>query len=203
MSEIAISAYVARWAASPFGGLEAEPWRLIQDAAAHVLAALDRLGPGYAVADGVAVHGSATVEVGAVLKGPAIVGPGCFVAAHAYLRGGVFLEEDCGIGPGSEVKSSLVFRGSKAAHFNFIGDSIVGEDVNLEAGAVLANHRNELDDKAIRIALAGRVIETGVEKFGALVGDGTRIGANAVVAPGAILARSSRVERLALVDQRP
>jgi acetyltransferase-like isoleucine patch superfamily enzyme len=73
----------------------------------------------------------------------------------------------------------------------------------LEAGAIIANHRNECDDKAIVIWHGDRAIETGTTKFGALVGDGTRIGANAVVAPGAILAPRTLVERLALVDQRP
>ena len=68
---------------------------------------------------------------------------------------------------------------------------------------MIANYRNELEDKAIRIKYENRVIETGVIKFGALIGDGTRIGANAVIAPGAILARASRVGRLQLVDQYP
>ena len=96
-----------------------------------------------------------------------------------------------------------MFSGSKAAHLNFIGDSIIGSEVNLEAGSMVANYRNELSDKAIRIVHANRVIDTGVDKFGALIGDGTRIGANAVVAPGAILDRDARVPRLGLVDQHP
>ena len=68
---------------------------------------------------------------------------------------------------------------------------------------IIANYRNELDDKAINILFEGAVIETGLEKFGALVGDGSRIGANAVLAPGAILRPNSIVPRTALVDQHP
>ncbi|MES2724715.1 MAG: DapH/DapD/GlmU-related protein [Pseudomonadota bacterium] len=150
-----------------------------------------------------ALHRSAVVEPGAVLKGPAIIGPRCLVAAGAYLRGGVFLEEDCIVGPNAELKSSFMFKGSKLAHLNFVGDSILGAGVNIEAGAAIANYRNELEDKAIRIAWRGGVLETGVEKFGALLGDETRVGANAVIAPGAILERTARVGRLALVDQYP
>ena len=99
-------------------------------------------------------------------------------------------------------KSSFVFRGSKLAHFNFVGDSILGCEVNLEAGAIIANYRNEQDNPAISFTHKGQLIDTGVIKFGALVGDRTRIGANAVIAPGAILAPATIVGRLALVDQR-
>ncbi len=157
----------------------------------------------YRSSGNVAVHASATIEPGAVVKGPAIIGPRCLVAAGAYLRGGVYLDEECIVGPNAELKSSLLFRGSKLAHLNFVGDSILGASVNIEAGAIVANYRNELDDKRIRISHAGKVIDTGVEKFGILAGDGVRIGANAVVAPGAILPPDSKVSRLSLVDQRP
>ena len=83
------------------------------------------------------------------------------------------------------------------------GDSILGADVNCEAGAVIANFRNERGDRRIRIRHGDEVIDTGTERFGALVGDGARIGANAVIAPGAILAHGTVVGRLALVDQSP
>lgn len=200
---VVIEHYVSRWSASPFAGLTDPPWRITERAETLISAAMSGLGPDYQIADGVAVHSTATIEAGAIVKGPAIVGPGCFVAASAYLRGGVFLDEDCIIGPGAELKTSFMFAGSKLAHFNFVGDSILGSGVNLEAGSIVANYRNELEDKAIRICFDGGVIETGVRKFGALLGDGTRIGANAVVAPGAILAPGSRLARLALLDQYP
>lgn len=150
-----------------------------------------------------AVHRSAAIKSGAVLKSAVIIGPNCFVAAGAYLRGGVYLDENCIIGPGSELKTSFMFKGSKLAHLNFVGDSILGADVNIEAGAIIANYRNECDDKSIRFSRGESVIETGIDKFGALVGDGSRIGANAVVAPGAILDPATKIPRLTLLDQRP
>ncbi len=91
--------------------------------------------------------------------------------------------------------------GSKLAHFNFVGDSLIGEAVNIEAGAIIANYRNELDGADIRIRHEDQVIDTGVSKFGALVGDGCKIGANAVIAPGALLRSHTRVPRLGLIDQ--
>jgi NDP-sugar pyrophosphorylase family protein len=177
------------------------PWQLTCGAIGIVELLLGRLRDGYAVTDGVAVHLTSTIENGAVIKGPAIIGPDCFVAAGAYVRGGCWLEANCILGPGAELKSSFVFRGSKLAHFNFVGDSILGYGVNLEAGSIIANYRNEWASPAISFCHRGQQVETATEKFGALVGDYTKIGANAVIAPGAILAPATIVKRLSLVDQ--
>lgn len=147
------------------------------------------------------IHHSATVEEHVIMKGPIIIGPRSFIGAHAYLRGGVFLDEEVVIGPGCEVKSSFLFRKSALAHFNFAGDSIIGENVNMEAGSILANHYNERTDKTIYALINGAVITLPVTKFGSLVGDGSRIGANAVLSPGTVLKPNSIVKRLELVEQ--
>lgn len=105
------------------------------------------------------------------------------------------------IGPGCELKSSFLFEHTKVAHLSFVGDSVVGQAVNIEAGAMIANYRNEMTDPKILIKHDGKIIDTGCVKFGALVGDGCRIGANAVIAPGALLERDRIVERLSLIDQ--
>ena len=179
------------------------PWELTQASVHVVEQLLGRYDQNYTVNDRIAVHATSIIEPGAIIKGPAMIGPGCFIAAGAYVRGGCWLEAECILGPGAELKSSFVFRGSKLAHFNFVGDSILGREVNLEAGSIIANYRNEQNDPAISFAHNGQLINTGVTKFGALVGDRTRIGANAVIAPGAILAPATIVSRLALIDQRP
>jgi UDP-N-acetylglucosamine diphosphorylase / glucose-1-phosphate thymidylyltransferase / UDP-N-acetylgalactosamine diphosphorylase / glucosamine-1-phosphate N-acetyltransferase / galactosamine-1-phosphate N-acetyltransferase len=147
----------------------------------------------YRIAGGVAIATTATVEPGVTLKAPLVLSRGVFVAAGAYLRGGCWLGESCRVGPGAELKSSFVFAGSVLAHFNFVGDSILGSHVNLEAGSVICNHRNEQ-------RAAGSPAAT--LKFGALVGDGSRIGANAVLAPDTVLRPNSIVGRLELVDQQ-
>jgi bifunctional N-acetylglucosamine-1-phosphate-uridyltransferase/glucosamine-1-phosphate-acetyltransferase GlmU-like protein len=194
-----IAEFIAAWAAL---GLAADaPWGITQDCETHVRSLLARLGPGYRREGDCAIHETAVVEPGAVLKGAIIVGPEALVAAGAYLRGGVYLGHRCIVGPSCEVKSSFMLDGSKLAHFNFVGDSLLGHQVNVEAGAIIANYRNELDGAAIRIAWAGGVLDTGVNKFGALVGDGCKVGANAVIAPGALLRPGTRVPRLGLVDQ--
>ena len=184
---------------APWAGLT--PWDLVAQAADIVRLLLATVDAGdYAVRGDVALHRSAVVESGAVLKGPLIVGARGFVAAGAYLRGGCWLDADCIIGPGAELKSSFVFAGSKLAHFNLVGDSVLGADVNLEAGSIVCNYRNERADKRIRVRIGDTLHTLTTQKFGALIGDHSRIGANAVLAPGALLARGSVVGRAALRD---
>jgi bifunctional N-acetylglucosamine-1-phosphate-uridyltransferase/glucosamine-1-phosphate-acetyltransferase GlmU-like protein len=198
----AVADHVAAFAASPWAPLAAlPPWRLTEQIGHHLRALIATLpSDAYRIEHDVAVHRSATVEGGAVLKGPLVIGPRCFVAAGAYLRGGAWLDADCIVGPGAELKTSLMFAASKLAHFNFVGDSILGSGVNLEAGAIVCNYRNERADKQIFVALAGALVATGVSKFGALLGDGCRLGANAVVAPGAILRAGTVIARAQLFD---
>lgn len=180
-----IDRFVGDWRQSPFGKVTGAAWEIVSRAESLVREAMTALpSQCYRRQGDVAIHRSATIEPGVVLKGSIIIGPRCLVSAGAYLRGGVYLSEENVVGPGSEVKSSIVFPRSKIAHLSFVGDCILGSDVNIESGAVLANHRNEMDDKVIRILHAGEVIDTGVTKFGSLIGDRARIGANAVIAPG-------------------
>ena len=113
----------------------------------------------------------------------------------------MFLDKSVKIGPGSEIKSSIICSGTAIAHLNYVGNSIIGKNVNFEAGSIAANHYNERTDKKIQIAYKNQIIDTGVTKFGALVGDNSKIGANAVLSPGTILPKNSVVSRLELIDQ--
>ena len=200
---VKISDFISSWQGSVFGHFTDMPWEATDKAEAIISEAIGSLGSGFKIEGDIAIHGSAVVEQGAVLKGPIIVGANAFIAANAYLRGGVFVDMDCIVGPNCELKTTFIFKGSKVAHLNFVGDSIIGAGANIEAGAIVANYRNELKDKSILIARHGSTIATGVEKFGALIGDEVRIGANAVIAPGAFLDPKTIVHRLELVDQHP
>lgn len=198
-----IAEYVAAWPKTPLFAANVAPWALTSSASDALRRAIGALGSDYVIQNEVAVHATATVEFGAVVKGPGIIGPHAFVAATAYLRGGVFLDQGCIIGLACEIKTVFMFADSKVAHLSFVGNSILGSGVNIEAGAIVANYRNEMDDKRIRIVCDGRTIDTGVEKFGALIGDKTKIGANATIAPGALIAPGSKIARLSRVDQHP
>lgn len=177
------------------------PWDIVAQAESIIHRLLPTLGPDYVIQNHTAIHRECVIEHGVTLKGPLVISKGCFVAAHAYLRGGVFLAPGVTVGPGCEVKSSFVFSHSSLAHFNFVGDSLIGSYVNMEAGSVLANHYNEREEKEISVKIQGQLIRTGSQKFGALLGDHSRIGANAVTSPGTVLPPRSVVGRLALVDQ--
>jgi len=177
------------------------PWEIIEDLASILNELILHLNTDFDVNSGIAIHKTAIIEQGVTLKAPIIVGENCFVGANAYLRGGVYLDKSVRIGPGCEIKTSIICSGSSIAHFNFIGDSIIGSNVNFEAGAVTANHFNERADKKISVLHKSIIIETGSEKFGSLIGDNSKIGANAVLSPGTILEVNTIVNRLEFVDQ--
>ncbi|MFK7995991.1 MAG: DapH/DapD/GlmU-related protein [Granulosicoccus sp.] len=198
-----IADYVVDWSNSPFTHFDAPAWLATTHAIKLITVAIDSLSNDYAISDSIAIHQSAFVEDGARIKGPAIIGPNAFVGAGALIRGGVFLDQNCTVGHACELKTSFMFSQAKIAHLSFVGDSIIGARVNIEAGAVVANYRNESRDKRIRILHNQCEIDTGVDKFGAWIGDDVKIGANAVIAPGAILVPGAVVPRLASVDQHP
>jgi UDP-N-acetylglucosamine diphosphorylase / glucose-1-phosphate thymidylyltransferase / UDP-N-acetylgalactosamine diphosphorylase / glucosamine-1-phosphate N-acetyltransferase / galactosamine-1-phosphate N-acetyltransferase len=179
------------------------PWFFISNIERIVTHKLQELDDNYRITNGVAIHRSAIVEEHVIIKSPGIIGAGCFVGAHAYLRGGFFLGEKVVIGPGCEIKSTAVMDNSALAHFNFAGDSLIGSDVNIEAGGILANYHNDRDDKTIYVFVNNEIVNTGVNKFGTLAGDSSKIGANSVCNPGTILPPGTRVPRLTLVNQIP
>ena len=181
--------------------LNARPW-LISITLADILPdIIARLDAGYVINQNVAIHKTSIIEPGVVIKGCAVIGPHCFVATGAYLRGAMYLHHSVVIGPGCEVKNSVIMNNTHLAHFNFVGDSLVGSHVNLEAGAIVCNYWNDKTLKEIRMLYKSQILETGVEKFGAIIGDQSKIGANAVLSPGTILAKNTIVNRLGLVDQ--
>jgi UDP-N-acetylglucosamine diphosphorylase / glucose-1-phosphate thymidylyltransferase / UDP-N-acetylgalactosamine diphosphorylase / glucosamine-1-phosphate N-acetyltransferase / galactosamine-1-phosphate N-acetyltransferase len=196
---IAIENYISSFS-KHFTG-DKQPWKITNSLPLIITDLIAELNDDFIITGGVAIHTTATVEAGAVLKPPVIIGKNCFVGAHAYLRGGVFLGNDVKIGPSCEIKSSIIFSKTSIAHFNFIGDSIIGGNVNFEAGAVTANHYNERTNKQIEVLYNREVIKTNTHKFGALVGDNCKIGANAVLSPGTLLEKNTIVKRLELVEQ--
>lgn len=178
------------------------PWEAIDDLNQILEKAIAELPRGeYIIKNGIAIHNSAIIEKNVTIKEVAIIGEKSVVKAGAYLRGGAFIGKNVNIGANSEIKQSIIFDHSRIAHLNYVGNSIIGEDVNLEAGSILANHFNEFKNKKIRVVINGSIVETNVLKFGSLIGDASRIGANSVLNPGTLLKRKSIVGRLVHIDQ--
>lgn len=180
---------------------DAEPWALVQDLESIIKTMIQHVGDEYSIQNNIAIHKDAVIESGVILKGSMIISAGCFIGSHAYLRGPLFLGESVVVGPSSEVKHSIILAHTTFAHMNFVGDSIIGSHCNFEAGSICANHYNERDDKTIFVKHDEELINTQCSKFGALVGDGSKIGANAVLSPGTLLGIRSIVKRLELVEQ--
>jgi NDP-sugar pyrophosphorylase family protein len=177
------------------------PWMITANLEEILGEYLPYLNKDYHISNNQAIHHSARIEPGVVMKGTVIIGADCFLASGAYLRGGVFLDQKVSLGPGCEVKASVIAQGTSIANFNFIGNSLIGNQVNFEAGSVIANHYNERENKRIFVTVNSKLLDTGLDKFGALVGDNSKIGANAVLSPGTILNPGSIVNRLELIDQ--
>ena len=177
------------------------PWEIMKELKEIIESIVSKLDHYYVIENGIAVHKTAVIEPGVTLKRPVIIGPNCRVGANAYFREGVFLAESVKVGPGCEIKSSIICAESAIAHFNYIGNSLVGSRVNFEAGSIAANHFNDRADKDIRVRYRDEILLTGLTKFGSIVGDDSKIGANAVLSPGTILEKNTVVKRLALIEQ--
>lgn len=133
----------------------------------------------------------AYVESGAYIVGPCVIGAGSQVRHGAYLRGGNIIGRDCVVGHCTEMKGVLCGHRSKAAHFAYVGDSVLGSDVNLGAGVRCANLR--LDKKEISLRYRGQKYATGLCKLGAFLGAHVSIGCNSVLNPGTVLPQYSQV----------
>jgi NDP-sugar pyrophosphorylase family protein len=131
------------------------------------------------------------VEEGAMILGPAIIGRGCQIRHNAYLRENVIVGDGCVVGNSCEVKHSVLFNHVQVPHFNYVGDSVLGYRSHLGAGVILSNVK--LDRKNIFVDVDGTPTDTGLRKFGAIVGDDVEIGCNSVINPGSILGRGSLI----------
>jgi len=128
------------------------------------------------------------IEPGAYIKGPCIIGKNCHIRHGAYIRGDCIIGDSCVVGHTTEIKHSIILNKSNAAHFAYLGDTILGSFVNLGAGVKCANLR--LDGQEIVIHVNGQKIATQRRKFGAIIGDHGEIGCNSVLNPGTILAKN-------------
>ena len=125
------------------------------------------------------------VETGATIQGPAFIGGRTEVRQGAYLRGCCLVGDRCVVGHVTEMKNSIMLNGAKAGHFAYIGDSILGQDCNLGAGTKLANLK--MVKNTIRVKGPDKIYDTGLRKFGAVLGDATETGCNSVTNPGTLL----------------
>ncbi len=158
--------------------------------AAHLRPALRNRCEGVAyIGERVFIGEGTVLEDGTMIKGPAIIGRNCEIRHNAYIREQVIIGDNCVVGNSCEVKNSLLFNHSVAPHFNYVGDSVLGYKAHLGAGVKISNFK--LVPGNITVEMDGRPFDTGLRKFGALLGDQTDVGCNAVLNPGSIIGRGS------------
>jgi NDP-sugar pyrophosphorylase family protein len=147
--------------------------------------------PGASIGDRVIIGAGTVVEPGAMIKGPAIIGKNCQIRHNAYIRENILIGDDCVVGNASELKNALLFNGAQVPHYNYVGDSILGHKAHLGAGVKISNIK--LLAGNVTVEVDGAPHDTGLRKFGALLGDHAEAGCNAVLNPGSILGRGAVV----------
>lgn len=170
------------------------PWEVLPLIKDYILEIIPSLGENYnKLKEGVYVHKSVKINPSAYIEGPTIICEGTEIRHNAYIRGSVIIGKNCVIGNSTEVKNSILFDGVNCPHFNYVGDSVVGENAHTGAGVILSNVRS--DKKNVRV----ESIETNLRKMGAIVGANVEIGCNSVVCPGTIIGGNTSIYPLTMV----
>ena len=151
----------------------------------------------YAPAEDVRISKRATVAPSATICGPAVIGEGTEVRPGAYIRGSVIVGKGCVVGNSCELKNAILFDEVQVPHFNYIGDSILGYRSHTGAGAITSNVKS--DKTLVTVNNGGEKIETGLKKFGAMIGDNVEVGCNSVLNPGTVICPGSNIYPLSSV----
>ncbi len=143
------------------------------------------------IAENVWVGKGTTIERTVTIKGPAIIGYDCELRQSAFIREYVLVGDGVVIGNSTEIKNSIIFNKAQIPHFNYVGDSVLGYGAHLGAGVIISNLKSTKEQ--VKVRDGDTCIETGLRKFGAIVGDNAEVGCNSVLFPGTIIGRNSIV----------
>jgi len=174
------------------------PWQALQEIREMIPALGRKLGEDYTeMLPEVWVHRTARIAPTAYLGRPCIIGPNTEVRHGAFIRGAALVGEDCVVGNSVELKNVILFDGVQVPHYNYVGDSILGYKAHMGAGSVTSNVKS--DKSLVVVKNGGDKIETGLKKFGAMVGDFVEVGCNSVLNPGTVVGRNSNIYPLSSV----
>ena len=174
------------------------PWQALSGIKALILELGSNLSDEYTqVSPGVWVHQTAKVAPTAYLGSPCIIGAGTEVRHCAFIRGSALVGENCVVGNSVELKNVILFDNVQVPHYNYVGDSILGYKAHMGAGSLTSNVKS---DKTLVVVKNGdERIETGLKKFGAMLGDFVEVGCNSVLNPGTVVGRCSNIYPLSCV----
>jgi len=175
------------------------PW----EALAHIGEYVEKLGESLPKneymnpAKGIWIHKSAKVAPTAGIIGPVIIGPGAEVRHCAFIRGKVIIGANAVVGNSSELKNVILFDNVQVPHYNYVGDSILGYKAHMGAGSITSNVKS--DKALVKVHAEDGDIETGLKKFGAMIGDGVEVGCGSVLNPGTVIGKNSNIYPLSSV----
>ena len=168
------------------------PWQALAGITELILNLGPTLGDAYEeVAPTVWVHKTASVAPSAYLGAPCIIGAGTEIRHCAFIRGSALVGANCVVGNSVELKNVILFDSVQVPHFNYVGDSILGYKSHMGAGAVTSNVKS--DQTLVTVKNGDEKMETGLKKFGAMLGDHVEVGCNSVLNPGTVIGRNSNV----------
>ena len=168
------------------------PWEALKGIKDMILELGPTLGDDYEeVSENVWVHKTANVFPSAYLGAPCIIGPETEVRHGAFIRGSALVGANCVVGNSVELKNVILFDHVQTPHYNYVGDSILGYFSHMGAGSITSNVKS--DKKLVVVHNGTESIETGIKKFGAMLGDYVEVGCNAVCNPGTVIGRHSSV----------
>ena len=174
------------------------PWQALSGIKALILELGPELGPDYTeISPNVWVHHTAKIAPTAHLGAPCIIGAGTEVRHGAFIRGSALVGEDCVVGNSVELKNVILFDKVQVPHYNYVGDSILGYKAHMGAGSVTSNVKS--DRTLVTVKGNGESIETGLKKFGAMLGDHVEVGCNSVLNPGSVIGRNTNIYPLSCV----
>lgn len=145
----------------------------------------------YSPEEGIFIAKDAKISPNATILAPTVIGHNAEIRPGAYIRGSAIIGDGAVIGNSTEIKNAIIFDGAQLPHYNYVGDSIIGYRAHLGAGAIISNFK--LDHKPIKIRSGDEVLETGLRKMGAILGDFAEIGCGSVIFPGSIVGRRTLV----------
>ena len=169
------------------------PWEVLGDIKAFILV----LGPTLPkdeydeVSEGVWIARDAAVFPSAHIGAPCIIDHGAEVRHCAFIRGSAIVGKNCVVGNSVELKNALLFDGVQTPHYNYVGDSVLGYKSHMGAGSITSNVKS--DKTLVVVKNGGERMETGLKKFGAILGDFVEVGCNSVLNPGCVIGRRSSV----------
>ena len=147
--------------------------------------------------ENVLIAKSATVYPSAYIVGPAIIGPNTEVRHGAFIRGNALVGANCVVGNSVELKNVVLFDKVQVPHYNYVGDSILGYKAHMGAGSITSNVKS--DKTLVTVRTGDALLESGLKKFGAILGDGVEVGCNSVLNPGSVIGRNSNIYPLSMV----